>query len=423
MVHHSLLGIGVALALVGNACTGGDESTPTVTATAAAAPTGSASATTTPTRTVSPTSIASPTSTATPLVGAPISGLFREPRFEEPDASVTLGPRPASVFPEHDGLSVVLYDIERGTVRDLGFGMMGVFSPDNRYMAWTAFADDRSEPPTLRVIELESGVVSDFGEIGGTGRFEDERHVNVRPAGGGRLELVNVESGERKPSSAIDVKQPELQSDHFLGERRDINGSGEFDYRIFVRETTDLVLTVAALDARIVPDDQLLLLVDAGLGVGNIFLVDLESLEATFVATTLTEPFAHSTIPLVASADHVVWTPNACDFEYYQTLDGRDARNLERRPGSEPEVGNTTIYDRAAGTVIELSDTRIVIVAFTPDGRMIDGIFGGLSLLDPVTLSWDVVLPGGGSTDVSWSADYRYASRGEQPGHGGYCPS
>ena len=63
-----------------------------------------------------------------------------------------------------------------------------------------------------------------------------------------------------------------------------------------------------------------------------------------------------------------------------------------------------------------------MIVEFTPDGHMIDGIFGGNALIDPATLTWDVVPPGG-STDVSWSPDYRYASRGEQPGHGGYCPS
>ena len=68
-----------------------------------------------------------------------------------------------------------------------------------------------------------------------------------------------------------------------------------------------------------------------------------------------------------------------------------------------------------------MSDTRLIVVEFTPDGRMVDGIFGGLSLFDPATFAWDVVLPTG-STDVNWSADYRFASRGEQPGHGGYCP-
>ena len=107
-----------------------------------------------------------------------------------------------------------------------------------------------------------------------------------------------------------------------------MSDSGEYRYRVFDRESTDLVLTVVALDARIVPDDQLLILSDAGLGVGNIFLVNLESLEADFVATTLTEPFVSSTIPLVASRDHVVWTPNACDLEHYQTVEGEAAVNL-----------------------------------------------------------------------------------------------
>jgi hypothetical protein len=35
-----------------------------------------------------------------------------------------------------------------------------------------------------------------------------------------------------------------------------------------------------------------------------------------------------STIPLVASRDHVVWTPNACALEYYQTVEGEAAVNL-----------------------------------------------------------------------------------------------
>jgi len=360
--------------------------------------------------------------TATPAASDPISGLFREPRFEDPDASVALGPVPSSAFPEHDGVSVVLYDIEAGTVRDLGIGMMGVFSPDNRYMAWRAFADDRSKPASLHVIEIESGAIADLGQVGWPVEFEDGRHLRIRPEDGGFIELIDVETGEQKPTDAADVKQPELRSDHFLGERRDIGGSGEFLYRIFDRDTTDLVLQVRALDARIVPQDQLLLLVDAGLGVGNIFLVDLKSFEANFVATTLTEPFAFSTIPLVANEHHIVWTPNACDFDYYQALEGVAAENLERRPGSEPAQGNTLIYDRATGTTTELRDARVIVVEFTPDGRLVDGIFGGLALLDPATLTWDVVLPSSGSTDVSWSADYRYASRGEQPGHGGYCP-
>ncbi len=410
--------LGCAVLLVAGACTGGDDASPTATpagSTATGTVVASPSATPTP---VMPTSTV--VATATPVVSDPIAGLFREPRFEEPDASVQLEPK-VSGLPSHDGLSTVLYDIENGTVRDLGFGMLGTFSTDSRYMAWAAFADDRSEPSTLRVIDVQSGVITDLGEVDSVAHFSDERHVNVRPAGGGRLELVDVETGERKSSDAIDVKRSELRSDHFLGERHDIEGSGEYLYRIFDRETTDLVLRVTALDARIVPDGQLLLLVDAGLGVGNIFLVDLDSLEAEFVATTLTEPFARSSIPIAASEDYIVWTPNYCDGEYYQSVGDPSVYDLERRPGSEPAVGNTMLFNRATGMLTELVDEHLVILSFTPDGRMVDGIIGGLALLDPTLPAWDVVLPEG-STPVRWSPDYRYASRGEQLGHGGYCP-
>ena len=58
------------------------------------------------------------------------------------------------------------------------------------------------------------------------------------------------------------------------------------------------------------------------------------------------------------------------------------------------------VYDRASRTTTELSDSRLVVVEFTPEGRMVDGIFGGLSLFDPVALAWDFVLAGG-STGVT----------------------
>jgi hypothetical protein len=142
-----LLGVSVLFGSAG--CTDGSDMMPT-------AATSTATTSSTATSTATPTLVAS----------APIVGLFREPRFEEqPDARVELGPRPPLVFPEHDGLSTVLYDTENGTVRDLGFGKMGVFRPDNRYMAWTAFASDRNEPSTLWVIKIESGVISDLGEM------------------------------------------------------------------------------------------------------------------------------------------------------------------------------------------------------------------------------------------------------------------
>jgi hypothetical protein len=405
-------------------CTGND--TAASTATEAASPESPATSST-PVTATAPTTSVQPAVTATvapaqtPPVGDPIPVLFREPRFEEPDTSVELGPRPASVFPEQGRRSVMLCDTETGTVMELGQGTMVVFSTDNRYMAWAEFAEDRNDPSKLHAIDLESDAVSELGEIRGTWCFGDERHVRVWLPGGNRNELVDVETGDRKPVNAIALKGVPQPSESFTISASEIYGSAESVYHVTAKAGELRVLTVVALDAKFATDAGLLVLIDAGEGGANIFVIDLNDLEATFVATTLMEPFRFSTIPLVANEDYVVWTPNFCDLDYYERFGPEERGKFERREGSEPARGRTMVFDRATGRVTKLTDSELWVAGFTPGWRIIEGSFGVRALIDPATLTWDVVLPDD-STDARWSPDYRYASRGEQYGHGGVCP-
>jgi hypothetical protein len=410
-----LVGASIAVAV---ACTVGNDErstgTPARSVTAAPSPT--------VTRPLAPSATLSPTvvSTATPVVADEIPGIFREPRLEEPDGSAALGPR-LSEYPPHDRVSVVLYDTVEGTVREFGEGPMGAFSSDGAYMVWEEYADDREEPARLRAIELESGSLIELGPSRGLVRFEDDRTVRVISAESLRVqELVAVPSGQRVVAEDV-VNQygTPTEPGRFVLSSLDIDGSGESVYRVAAGGR--VVLAVVALAARLVGDSELLVLVDAGVGLGNLFIVAINTREATFVATTLTEPFIYSTVPLAANESYVVWTPNFCNISYYADADVAASLQLEQREGGEFTRGPTMVYDRTTGTITALSDATLWIAGLTPDGRMIDGGFGGEALIDPASLSWDVVLPDG-STDVSWSPDYRYASRGEQPGHGGQCP-
>lgn len=403
--------------LLGACTTPADEPTPEAT------PTATTTASPTPSPTSPPTEQPTATPTATPTPQPTITGLFSDPRPRDPDTVVQLGPRPASTLPDHDRLSVVLYDTQLNTIRVFGHGSWGVFSPDSRYMAWQEWAEDRDEPATLRAIDLQTGEIRELGLSRYLRHFEDERHVQITAPDSLRDQLlVDVITGERKPIGSIAGYVSPSPSDHY-GLTSTHSDSGTTTFHIFDKAPGIRLFALEAIHGAFASAHELVALIDAGEGVANIFLINLDTRAATFVATTLTEPFAFSTIPLVANSDYVVWTPNFCDIDVYATLpaDGRDS-NLERRPGSSPQRGNTTIYNRHTDTVTELSDASFWIATITPDGRLVEGGFGGTALIDPTTLTWDVTLPPG-TGDVNWSPDYRYASRGEPSGHGGVCPT
>jgi hypothetical protein len=84
----------------------------------------------------------------------------------------------------------------------------------------------------------------------------------------------------------------------------------------------------------------------------------------------------------------------------------------------------TRVLDRRTGAVTELDQS--LWVTMTPGGLIGAGEFGPSDLIDPRTLQYVAVLPPqarqtGPAIDVTWSPDYKWASRGEPRGHGGLC--
>jgi hypothetical protein len=136
-------------------------------------------------------------------------------------------------------------------------------------------------------------------------------------------------------------------------------------------------------------------------GTANIFIVDIESGKAEFVATaSFSATTAYSwpqNWPLIANETHIVWTGSYC---------------------SQENPANTQIYDRATGQVTELDAS--LWVGFTATGDLGVDPFGPRAILDIETLQWNIVLPES-VTDVGESPDGRYLIVGGVLGHGGLC--
>jgi hypothetical protein len=132
-------------------------------------------------------------------------------------------------------------------------------------------------------------------------------------------------------------------------------------------------------------------------GVSNIYIVNLESGNASFVATAsynASGRFWPLNWPLAADAATVTWTESYC---------------------GQP-MGLTRIFDRASAELKELNVSAWVSLR---NGQLGFGEFGATAVLDPSTMQYRVVLPE--VTDVSWSADMRWAAVGAAFGHGGLC--
>jgi hypothetical protein len=135
-------------------------------------------------------------------------------------------------------------------------------------------------------------------------------------------------------------------------------------------------------------------------GLANVFLVDIKTATASFVATAAAR---FNAVAVAANERWIAWTSDFCGA----IVPGR-------------VQGSTRVLDRSTGTIYDLG-AALWPEGFTPDGRLRIGHgCGALSLVDLDACTYDVVLPEG-SVDVHWSPDYRYASRGMVAGHGGVC--
>ena len=338
----------------------------------------------------------SPAPRSTPRVEGPIpdelrvEGLFADPRPSAPDRTASLGPRPRSPFPPHDGRTVTLYDIQRSEVVEFGPGGTGLFSSDGRYLVWTQISRNSGVPPELRRWDLELETANDLGPAGAVLNLEGEGAVRVAGWGGDGEFIVDLRTGARLAAEPRSGSTPGYQ----LTQHR-LDGVSVTRYTLWDGGTP--VLRLDALQTVVASSSKLATLIPAGDEQANIFLIDIRSRSAEFVATTEVE--GPGAIPIAASPNHVVWTPNYCS----------------------PVPGLTRIYDRATGQITELADSTLWVAGFTSSGRLIDGAFGGEAIIDPATLSWDAILPPSDG-DTVWSPDFRYATRGITLGTRSTCP-
>jgi hypothetical protein len=133
----------------------------------------------------------------------------------------------------------------------------------------------------------------------------------------------------------------------------------------------------------------------------NILQVDAATGAATWIGSVRG---SLANLPFVANDHFVAWTDEYCDVG--DIVGGTGVSN-----------GHTRIYDRRAGTLVEL-DEGLFVAALTPGNRLAVGSFGADALVDLDTFQYVFGFP---QTDRTWSADYRYAAVSRLGGHGGNC--
>ncbi len=293
----------------------------------------------------------------------------------------------------------MLYDVVAGTELNLGAGSLGHFSPDGTKMAWIANPQPPFGDGQAMLIEIATGAKRDLGP-GGVVGFVDDNHVGVwRPAVAGSgtrvSESIDLTTGAVAPTVGCFPQCHILSTpEGYLILDKDAGVTSVTDpttNRVVLRFTASNVEPAggkSVLVATTMTDHQR----DANgreLGTTNLFLVDIATGRATFVATTTYDT------TYAANDAYVAWTDGLC------ALDG----------------SHTRIFNRTKGTITEL-DTPLA-PSFTPDGLILDGFFGGSALIDPATPQYIAAIPSRG--DSSWSRDYHHASLGQFGGHDGPC--
>lgn len=345
------------------------------------------------------------TLTATPTASSiarpiAVTGLITEPRETTPDAYVSLPPQPPSQFEPWDGFSTMLYDRVNGTELNLGQGDLGRFSPNGGWMGWNAGPPYEFDDSEAWVIELSTLERRSLGP-GNFIRFQDDSTALIQVATGPtQYEVVNIRTGDRERVSGQPPPPTTPTPQHGLGIT-----SAVADQRNGVRTSDGQeLLTFDVFRAVVAGPEDIVVMTIPEDGNTNIFIVDIESGEATFIASSPITRIANH--PFAANEDFIVWTDDYCNFD---------------------SPGQTRVYDRRDGTITELDDR--LWVSFTSDGLIASGTFGAKALIDPETFEYTFVLPAlapgsegqSSGPDVSWSPDDVYVSRGFAGGHGGLC--
>jgi hypothetical protein len=239
---------------------------------------------------------------------------------------------------------------------------------------------------------------------GRSARFVDNERVEVLLPDSNRRELIDLRTDER---TAAPAPRPEpmdrlVQGSYEL--QRAPSRERPLEHRFELRETDSerLLLDFAAYDARWAGADELVVATAPEVKVGtsqdppttNIFVVDIGTGKASFIATVDFAPFGWS---LAANRDYVLWTSDLCG----------------------PRQARTFLHDRRNGALTEI-DSGLAGARFTPGGLIASGgSIGAKGLIDPATLTYTAQLRG--VVDAVWTSDYQYAATGQFGGHGGHC--
>ena len=387
-------------------------------------------------------------SSGVPGVPLTLKGVFLEPRDTRPAKTAKLPARPASLFQPHDRRSVVLYDTQSGKETNLGEGRVVSPAFSNGRMLYTSGGE-------AWLLDIDRGSKRWLGAAT-LAFFTDDDHVAL-VTGTSRTILVDARTGESTiagnlgdtvihdqesgllggPLRLREVKggyllHYETDADKVCATRpvneRPLCAAGEREKWVLEDANRRTVLRFKALNARPAGPDELVIATSpqcedggrliwceealakleaanpAGVdikyarGTTNIFIVNIKTGQARFIATARYDPFTRIrpyNWPLDADANYVIWTENYCG----------QAR------------GNTRVFDRKANSITEIDASLWLRMA---NGLLGAGEFGPTMLIDPASLAFRVVMPEP-VIDVVWSGDYRYAAVGASSGHGGLC--
>ena len=332
-------------------------------------PTATPEATPTAEVTASPTGVA--TATVEPVAQTrPISGLFNEPRETTPDIVRMLTPRPPSPFELPDRGDVVLYDTREGTEENLGPGVSKAFSPDGTRLAWTAGLP--TEAGEIWVLDLQTGERKALG-AGWVTLWTDDETLYVQDYRTNEREFVDAGTGDRAAAPGQEVVFPPLGSPvEAGGYQLRYEALGDYPrwsstYLVEDLSGARLPLRFDVYRAVLAPDGALFVATtpeepsgpdpNAGphieTGLSNLFEVDLDTGEATFIATALVTAPGW---PFSASESIVVWTEDACS-----AVDEPTHRMLirDRRSGSLTAIAPGAWISDAVDTRIGLDQLGI----------------------------------------------------------------
>jgi hypothetical protein len=375
-----------------------------------------------------------------------LKGAFRPPQVVAANP-VELPARPKPEFAAWDGASVVVYDTESGDSHNFGPGKLWQPAFATNHLVYT------SEDNEVFLVDLRT-MEKQFLARGLVAYFLGDSHVVINP-GDNAFYAMRVDTRARVELADLDT--PLLKS--MVAQRWGGAFHGKWvegRYAIRLVENAQAVCDGAGVEQRIClaaesskwlvedvttgeikfafqankvepagPDEIVIattpLCAEAGLlkecyevlanleaqnpapgqiavaGTTNIFLVNLTTGDATFVATATYNAATGRwpmSWPLVANEHYVAWTESYC---------------------GEPR-GATRLFDRATGQIAELNSGDWLALA---DGRLGLGEQGATAVIDPATLQYLTVLPE--LAGVNWSRDLRYAAVGQGFGRAGVC--